>query len=171
MLVTISYFFNLVPRGSDSFAQHQVSLTFLNAPCKRTQHYGQQLPTMLRPVCTGALYIQTSGPAYQICKQLCSIPSKNECVSSWPTNFAVSAFSYILNILIFLVSMKSPFKLLDLPIKRSRKEELLQGRVCTNVRATQNFLGSFSWSKGKTTSRRRNETGTRILWIWIWILP
>ena len=41
MLVTISYFFNLVPRGSDSFAQHQVSLTFLNAPCKRTQHYGQ----------------------------------------------------------------------------------------------------------------------------------
>ena len=67
-----------------------------------------------------------------------------------------------MNILIFLVSMKSPFKLLDLPIKRSRKEEILQGRVCTNVRATQNFLGSFSWSKGKTTSRRRNETGTRI---------
>ena len=78
---------------------------------------------------------------------------------------------YIKYINIFLVSMKIPFKLLDLPIKRSRKEELLQGRVCTNVRATQNFLGSFSWSNGKTTSRRRNETGTRILCIWIWILP
>ena len=72
---------------------------------------------------------------------------------------------------IFLVSTKSPFKVLDLPIKRSRKEKLLQGRVCANVRATQNFLGNFSWSNGKTTSRRRNETGTRILWIWIWILP
>ena len=43
--------------------------------------------------------------------------------------------------------------------------------MCTNVRATQNFLGSFSWSNGKTTSRRRNGTGTRILWIRIWILP
>ena len=78
---------------------------------------------------------------------------------------------YIKYINIFLVSTKSPFKLLGLPIKRSRKEKLLQGRVCTNVRATQNFLGSFSWSNGKTTSRRRNETGTRILWLWIWILP
>ena len=39
------------------------------------------------------------------------------------------------------------------------------------MRATQNFLGSSSWSNGKTTSRRRNGTGTRILWIRIWILP
>ena len=112
---------------------------------------------------------------YQIWKQLYSIPSKNECVLSWLTNVAVAGvLIYIKYINIFLVSTKSPFKLLDPPIvtnQRSRKEKLLQGRMCTIVRATQNFLGSFSWSNGKTTSRRRNGTGTRILWIRIWILP
>ena len=41
---------------------------------------------------------------------------------------------------------------------------------CNNVRARKISLENFSWSNGLTISRRRNQTGTTILWFWLWIL-
>ena len=42
---------------------------------------------------------------------------------------------------------------------------------CNNVWARKISLENFSWSNGLTISRRRNQTGTTILWFRFWILP
>ena len=87
---------------------------------------------------------------YQICKQLYSIPSKNECVLSWLTNVAVAGvLIYIKYIYIFLVSTKSPFKLLDPPIKGHVKKNFFKEECVPMFELRKTSLGASLGQMGK----------------------
>ena len=87
---------------------------------------------------------------YQICKQLYSIPSKNECVLSWLTNVAVAGvLIYIKYINIFVVSTKSPFKLLDPQIKGHVKKNFFKEECVPMCELRKTSLGASLGQMGK----------------------